>query len=338
MRIDMHTHIFPESLPPFAQRFGDPRFPSLEKEGNMGKVICENSVYRRIPECSWNVKSRLEDMDKEDVAIHVLSPTPILLGYWQPVEAAVEFCRYVNDYIAGMVKQDPKRFIGLGMVPLQDTDAAIAEMNRGRKELGLAGFELGASVNGKFFSAPEMRPFFKAAADSDTPLFIHPLNERWSQEERIQRAKLAGLHGGINMPGETGLAAASLILSGIMSDLPHLNVLLAHGGGTFAMVVPRLSHVWEGNAELRKAAKTSPIEQSRSFWVDALTQDIDCTLLCKKRFGADKLVLGTDYPFDGRREKPPGSSIDEAAKSGLFTAAEVEDIHSNNALRFLKQK
>src|SRR5271155_4813214 len=110
MRIDFHTHVFPETLPPFAERFGDQRWPKLEKDGpTAAKVMVEGSVYRRISDACWTIKNRLEDMEREDVTHQVISPTPILLSYWGKPEEANEFCRYVNDFVAGLVKQDPKR-------------------------------------------------------------------------------------------------------------------------------------------------------------------------------------------------------------------------------------
>lgn len=337
MRIDCHSHVFSDRLPALGERYGDPRWPAVQKDGDASiSVMVNGSLYRRIGETAWNVERRLEEMDREQVDVHVISVTPITLGYWGDPKGTLELARYQNDFIASIVAAHKERFIGLGTVPLQDPQAAIAELTRVRKELKLAGVELGATVRGLGLHIEELRPFFRAAADLDCPIFVHPLNEDWAWDERVKKAGL-GLINGLGMPHETGLSAAAMIMSGLFIEFPNLRCCLAHGGGSLAAVLPRIAHQWEMRRS-PQATGVNPLEQARKLWVDDITYDFDAFLLCKARFGADKIVAGTDYPYDAGRERPAGAMFDLAASRGVISAAEHEDMTSRNALRFLYGK
>ncbi len=318
-----------------AERYRDERWPRLEKEGgSSAQIVVGGSAYRKIGSEAWDLSRRLEDMDREGVDIQVLSPTPITFGYWGDAAACAELSRYQNDLIARMVSEHPRRFVGLGTVPMQDPEAATRELIRVRKELKLAGIELGASVDGKGFHVPELRSFFKTAADLNCPIFVHPTNEPWSVPERHKRAALPGLYQTVGMPGETTFAAATLILGGVMSEIPNLRICLAHGGGALCWTVPRMDYFWAHTTIAKSRLPHSPLEIVRSFWADTLTYDVDNLRLLKARLGAEKLMVGTDYPFDAR-EIPPGAIIDRAEQAGGFEIAELAAMRGSNALRFL---
>src|ERR1700730_10004400 len=140
IRVDFHTHVFPDGLPRLAEQYGDERWPYLKKDGdNSAKIMLGTNAYRRIGSSAWRPDRRLEDMNGDQVDIQVISPTPITFGYWGQPEARLGFSRFQNDFIAAFVRHNPRRFIGLGTVPLQATGLAIVEMRRALRELGLAG-------------------------------------------------------------------------------------------------------------------------------------------------------------------------------------------------------
>jgi aminocarboxymuconate-semialdehyde decarboxylase len=338
LRVDFHTHVFPKELPPLAARYGDQRWPRLEPDGpDAVNIILGSTVYRRITHHAWSIARRLEDMDRESVDIQVISPTPITFGYWGDARATAELSRYQNDFVAGLVSENPRRFVGLGTVALQDTDSAIAEMVRARNELKLAGIEIGASLAGAGLHTAALRPFFKAAAELPCPLFIHPTNEPFSVPESFKRAALPGLYQTVGMPAETAFAAGTLILGGVMSELPALRICLAHGGGPLCWVAPRMGYFWEHTQSPAARLPANPLEIVRSFWADTLTYDVGDLILLGTRIGADKLMVGTDYPFDAR-EVPPGAVLDDAAKKGAFSPVEIDAMRGANALRFLNHR
>jgi aminocarboxymuconate-semialdehyde decarboxylase len=138
------------------------------------------------------------------------------------------------------------------------------------------------------------------------------------------------------MPGETNFAAATLILGGVMSDVPGLRICLAHGGGTLCWTVPRMDFFWANTTIAKNQLPVGPLETLRSFWADTLTYDVDNLLLLKARLGADKLMVGTDYPFDAR-EVPPGAVLARAQQAGSIPTDEIAAMRGANALRFLNQ-
>jgi len=335
VRVDFHTHVFPEKLPPLGARYGDERWPRLEKEGDgAGQIMVGSTAYRKIGSEAWTIARRLEDMDREAVDIQVISPTPITFGYWGKAEACLELSRYQNDFVARLVSENPRRFIGLGTVPMQEPAAAIREMTRVRRELKLAGLEIGASIDGRGLHLPELREFFKAAVELSCPLFIHPTNEPWSVPEHHKRAALPGLYQTVGMPGETNFAAATLVLGGVMNDVPGLRICLAHGGGTLCWTAPRMDFFWANTTIAKHKLAVGPLETLRSFWADTLTYDVGNLLLLKARLGAERLMVGTDYPFDAR-EVPPGAVLDRAQHAGSIPGAEIAGMRGANALRFL---
>ncbi|WP_274310429.1 amidohydrolase family protein [Solibacillus daqui] len=325
MRIDFHTHIYPLNLPNFAEKFGNDKWPVLEQKCSCGAdIMVSGNLFREVTDQVWDPKKRIEDMEKEGVDMQVISPVPVTFSYWAPVEQALEMAQFQNDFIAETVKEYPAYFFGLGTVPMQDAEVAIAEMRR-CKELGLVGIEIGTNVNGENLDADYLLPFFQAAEELEMPLFIHP----WETmaKERTPRHNFMYT---VGMPSETALAAASLIWSGVMEKYPNLKVCFAHGGGSFAYILPRLDQGWEVWPHLR-LTEHPPSYYAKKFYFDSLVYDKDNFAFLLERFGHDKIIMGSDYPFL-LREINPGKVVDES----LQLSDEVKKaVLGENARQFL---
>ncbi|TCJ06412.1 amidohydrolase family protein [Cytobacillus praedii] len=326
MRVDFHTHIIPEHIPNFVEKFGGERWPTLEKTCSCGaNIMVAGNVFREVTDQVWSPEKRIKDMDAEGVDIQVLSPIPVTFSYWAESEAAEEMSKIQNDFIAETVKQYPKRFIGLGTVPLQDVHVAIKEMERCIHTLGLKGIEIGTNINGKNLDDPAFLPFFEMAEKWEVPLFIHP----WETvgRERMPRHNLMYT---VGMPSETALAAASLINGGIMEKFPRLKVCFAHGGGSFPYILPRLDQGWKVWPHLRQTSQP-PSYYAKNFYFDSLNYDpLNLTYLIE-RFGYEKIIMGSDYPFL-LREINPGKVIDDTSE---LPAEQRQAIYGKNALAFL---
>ncbi|KPN96714.1 amidohydrolase family protein [Lysinibacillus sp. ZYM-1] len=326
MRVDFHTHIIPEDIPNFVEKFGGERWPTLEKTCTCGaNIMVAGQVFREVTDQVWSPEKRIQDMDAEGVDIQVLSPIPVTFSYWAEAHAAEEMARIQNDFIANTVKQYPKRFIGLGTVPLQDVEVAIREMDRCIHELGLKGIEIGTNVNGKNLDDPAFTAFFEMAEKWEVPLFIHP----WETlgKDRMPRHNFMYT---VGMPSETALAAASLINGGVIEKFPKLKVCFAHGGGSFPYILPRLDQGWKVWPHLRLTRKP-PSYYAKNFYFDSLNYDPLNLQYLIDRFGADKIVMGSDYPFL-LREIPPGKIVDETLH---LSEEQRRDILGRNALAFL---
>ncbi|GIN19522.1 hypothetical protein J1TS3_06560 [Siminovitchia fordii] len=325
MRVDFHTHIIPEDIPNFAKKYGG-RWPVLEKTCSCGaNIMVSGKNFREVTEQVWSPEKRIEDMDKEGVDIQVLSPIPVTFSYWADTAQAEEFAKLQNDFIAETVKENPDRFIGLGTVPMQDGETAVREMKRCMFELGMKGIEIGTNVNGQNLDDPSFAEFFEMAEKWDVPLFVHP----WETlgRERFPRHNFMYT---VGMPSETALAAASLINGAVMEKHPNLKVCFAHGGGSFPYILPRLDQGWNVWPDIRKIEKP-PSFYAKKFYFDSLNYDPLNLQYMVDRFGYEKIVMGSDYPFL-LREIPPGKVIDDT--SGL-TEKQKKAILGENALTFL---
>lgn len=329
MRIDFHTHIIPKEFPDFAEKYGGDRWPTLHQTCTCGaNIMVAGKVFREVTDQVWCPHKRIQDMDREGVDIQVLSPIPVTFSYWADKEAALEMAQLQNDFIAETVKEYPERFIGLGTVPLQDTVVAIQEMDRCIHDLKLAGIEIGTNVNGENLDSPHLTEFFKMAEEWNVPLFIHP----WETMAKDRTPRHNFMYT-IGMPSETALAAASMIWSGVMEKFPNLRICFAHGGGSFPYILPRLDKGWEVWPHLRLTTHP-PSHYAKKFYFDSLNYDSLTMKYLIERFGIDKVIMGSDYPFL-LREIPPGKVVDEMED---LSEADKNLLLGKNALEFLNIK
>ncbi|MBT2739941.1 amidohydrolase family protein [Bacillus sp. ISL-77] len=303
-RVDFHTHIIPENFPDFAEKYADDRFPILKHTCSCGaEIYKDGKSFRKVDENAWNPEKRIAEMDAEGVDVQVLSPIPVTFIYWADAEKCLELSKAQNDFIASVVAEYPDRFVGLGTVPLQDADLAIAEMERVINELGLVGIEIGSNANGKTLDDPEIQRFLEAAAKMDVPILVHP----WMTvgEERMPKHNFMY---SIGMPSETALAAGSLIFSGIFDKYPDLKICFAHGGGTLPYLLPRIDQAWEVWPHIR-TTEQPPSYYAKKIYYDTLVYDPRNLQFMLEKFEADHIIMGTDYPFL-LREAPPGNVVE----------------------------
>lgn len=228
----------------------------------------------------------------------------------------MDLARYLNDHIAQIVAENPKRFVGLGTLPMQAPDLAVKELRRCVEDLGLAGVQIGSHINDWNLDAPELFPIFEEAERLGACIFVHPWGTRFTYtgiaatksrltphflalemvgRDRMPKYWLPWL---VGMPAETCLAICSMIFSGIFEKLPKLKVCFAHGGGSFPMTVGRIDHGFHARPDLCAVDnKVSPRSYCGRFWVDSLVHDPKVLEYCVELFGPDKICLGTDYPF-----------------------------------------
>jgi aminocarboxymuconate-semialdehyde decarboxylase len=324
--IDIHTHVVPENFPPYAGKGKDVPWPSMaEAHACHRHVMIKGSVYRTVSDGCWSVPRRIENMDDARVARQVLSPMPELLSYWLPLADAKAMIRYLNEQLAEMVGRAPQRFVGLGCVPLQDGDAAIAELEYVMKELRFAGVEIASHVNGTSIGDPRFEPFFAAAERMGAAIFVHAL-----RPAGLDRIVGAFPEQAVCFPGDIALAAASMITGGIGARHPKLRIAFSHGGGALSILLPRLVHAWTMIAKAKESLTESPAVTARRFYYDDLVFDPEAIRFLVQSFGASQIVLGTDYPFAMGDADPLGT----LEKAG-FDSQTVAAITSLNAKKFL---
>jgi len=268
------------------------------------------------------VDLRLKDMDALGVDVQAISPSPGQYYYFAPPEVGRDAARAINDGIAAAVVSHSDRFVGMGTVPLQNTQMAIEEMRRCVKDLDLRGIEINSHVNGRELAENEFRPFFAAAEELGVLLFLHPLG--FTHGQRLSEHYLNNI---IGNPIESTIALSHLIFGGVLDALPRLKLCVAHGGGYLPGYWGRMDHAFRAREDCRQHIAREPSSYMRQIWLDTLVFDKDELDFLVRTHGADKLCLGTDYPFDMAEPDPVGfhDRLDEEVKAKILglNAAEL---------------
>ena len=290
-------------------------------------MMIGDRCFREIESNCWDPAVRLEECGKAGVDAQVLSTVPVMFSYWARPADALNLSRLLNDHLAGIVRDDPRHFAGLGTVPLQDPQLAAGEMERCVRDLGLAGVEIGTHVGDWNLDAVELFPFFQHAQHLGAAVFVHP----WDMlgKERMSRYWLGWL---VGMPAEATLAICSLIFGGVLERLPHLRVAVAHGGGSFVGTLGRIERGFTSRPDLVAVDNpVSPRAYLGRFTVDSLVHDAEMLRLLVRRVGPRRVALGSDYPFP-LGESVPGALIESLAE---LTPEDREWLTAGAALEFL---
>lgn len=325
LKIDVHTHILPRELPRWKDKFGYGGFITLDHyKPCCARMVRDDGVqFRDVDENCWSPEKRIEECDATGVNVQVLSTVPVMFSYWAKPNDGAEIGRFLNDHIAEIVNEFPLRFIGLGTVPLQDTDLAIIELER-CKQLGLAGVQIGTNVNQLNLGERQFFEFFAACERLGMAVFVHP----WEMagEADMQKYWLPWL---VGMPAEVSRAICSLIFSGTLEKLADLRICFAHGGGAFPATLGRIEHGFNVRPDL--CAIDNPVNPRKylgKMYFDSLVHDAAALRSLIDLAGAARVMLGSDYPFPlgealpGKLIENAGLDYDNVARLLSGTAAE----------------
>lgn len=277
------------------------------------------------------VTERLKDMDRMGVDIQAICPAPYQFFYWTEADYGAELAREVNEGIAQIAADRPDRFVGMGSVPLQDVQLAIRELNYCVQKLGMRGIEICTNVNGKNLTDPSLKldKFFARCEELGVVIFMHPLG--YTQADRLTHHYFNNV---IGNPLDSTVAVSHLIFDGVMARYPKLKFVVAHGGGFIAHYWARMDHAWRARPDCRTVIKRAPSTYLEKFYFDTITFDPEMLKRLIDRFGADHVVLGTDYPYDMGEEDPLGL----IAQVKRLPRASRELIQGGNAARLLNIK
>ncbi len=328
-RIDVHSHVIPKPMLEAIER--DPaRFQMrFEMRDGRRRIVREGGNVFPVYDEFSDAAVKVAGMDRKGLDVSFISPAPMVLFYWLDADVALEGSRIVNDGIAEMVAQYPDRLKGMGTLPMQHPDAAIAELERIVRDHGFRAIELGTSVGEEQLSDPRFRPVLRRAQELKVFIFAHPYS--FTPECGTEHYHLRNL---IGNPLHTTIMVGNLMFSGALDDLKTLKIVLAHGGGYVPYQIGRFVHGHKVRHDTKQHTRTSPEKMLRRFWYDALVHDERALRYLIDRVGADRVVLGTDAPFDMGEEAP----LARLAQVKRLTPAERAMIVHGNAQKLYGRK
>jgi aminocarboxymuconate-semialdehyde decarboxylase len=327
MNIDIHAHYVPPHSLKVASEIGMAQGLKLAKNERGREILVRDgkTFLTQLKAEFTDLALRLSIMDQQGVDMQVLSPASSYFFYWMAAEPSLEFARWLNDRFAEAVATHPKRLVALGSVPMQDGGKAATELERAVGKLGLRGVEIASNINGRYFDDPSFNPFWEAAQALDALIFVHP--NQVVGAERMKDYNLANL---IGNPTDTSLAIAKLIFGGVLERFPRLKFLLAHAGGFLPYTWGRLDRGYRIQDSATSKIPKPPSHYVKLLHFDTITHSAMALEYLVANFGAEKVLLGSDYPYDMGDPEPV-----ESLRQSKIAAAERELISRANACRLL---
>jgi len=327
-KIDIHTHILPETWPDLKAKYGYGGFVRLEHHKPCcARMMIDDKFFREIESNCWDPVVRMHECDATNVSMQVLSTVPVMFNYWAKPKDTLDLSIILNNHIAGIVNQYPDRYIGLGTLPMQDADLAIKELERCSNNLKLAGIQIGTHINDVNLDSEDLFPIFQAAEELGAAIFVHP----WDMmgQDKMKKYWLPWL---VGMPAETSRAICSMIFGGVLERLPNLKVCFSHGGGSFPFTIGRIGHGFEVRPDLCAIDNAiHPAKYLGKMYFDTLVHDPIALKYLIDVAGTDKILIGSDYPFP-LGELEPGKILSELELSNDV----LHQIHYSNAINWLQ--
>lgn len=327
--IDIHCHLAtPASRPP-VEPYRRPEHEPYDYFMGQESAAHTASMVHAIMPALTEPAARIEHMDRMGIDIQGLSTFVSEYFYWAPPRVGAESARIQNDNLAAAVASNPGRFVALGgTLPLQDVDLAISEMDRVVDELGFRGVQIGGTVDGHNLDESRFRPFWAAVEAKGVPVLLHP--NGYPESQRLGDYFLVNC---IGNPLETMVAASRMIFSGLFEEHPGITMVLLHGGGYLPFYASRADHTWEVRPETRsRIPEHPPSHYMKMFHYDTVVFQPLYLRHLIEIVGVDRVLLGTDFPFDMSETNPLGLV---AATEGL-SDGDREAISGGNAARLYR--
>ena len=326
--IDMHSHFFPAISRREAQAVNAERAPwlAVDASGDSGQIMLGERPFRPVYRALWDADFRVAELDRQGVQTQIVCATPVMFGYAWETGRAADWATRMNEHALGFCRRHPTRLKALAQVPLQDLALACAEASRA-PAAGCVGVQIGNHLGDKDLDHEQLVEFLIHCAEQHIPVLVHPW-DMMGGPERMRRWMLPWL---VAMPAETQLGMLSLILSGALERIPaSLKICFAHGGGSFAYLLGRVDNAWRQRDIVRQDCPQLPSSYARRFHVDSAVFDPAALRLLVDVMGAERVMLGSDYPFP-LGEQSIGTLIGDAE---FFTTADRQRLLQGNAQAF----
>jgi aminocarboxymuconate-semialdehyde decarboxylase len=326
--VDVHAHLLiPEVEEAVAGLPGLAEARALDARRNgAASLAVSGPMVRSIVPKATDVSLRLAAMDAQGVDVQLVSPSPSHYHYWADEETAEKVYRLAGEVTAAHCARAPDRLRGLGIVPLQHPEQAVRALAHAL-DLGLAGVEISSHAPGRELSDPAYAPLWALAEATGALLFLHPFG--CTLDERLDRWYLSNI---VGQPTENAVALSHLIFSGVLDRHPGLKLIAAHGGGYLPTHIGRSDHAWQSRSDAGADCAHPPSSYLRRIWFDSLVHDPRVLRELIRVAGPDRVLLGSDYPFDMGTEDPVG-----ALRAARLPDPDFHAVRGGNAAALLRK-
>lgn len=326
--VDVHAHVLlpdVESLVAGLPGHAEAKEVDARRNGPAALAVNGPMVRARVPRMT-DVALRLASMDAQGVDVQLVSPSPSHYHYWADEATAEKVYRLANEATAAHCAQAPDRLRGLGLVPLQHPDHLVRALDHALEQ-GLDGVEISSHAPGRELSDPAYEPFWSRAAERGAILFLHPFG--CTLDERLDRWYLSNT---VGQPTENAVALSHLIFSGVLDRHPGLKIVAAHGGGYLPTHIGRSDHAWSARSDAGACCAHPPSSYLRRLYFDSLVHDPHVLRELVRVAGADRVLLGSDFPFDMGTEDPVA-----ALRAARLPDADFHAVRGGNAAALLRK-
>jgi aminocarboxymuconate-semialdehyde decarboxylase len=326
--VDVHAHVLlpaVDSLVADSPGLAGARALDARRNGAAALAVSGSMVRERIPRLT-DVTARLAAMDTQGVDVQLVSPSPSHYHYWADADTAEKLYRLANEATAAHCSAAPERLRGLGLAPLQHPEQAVRALDHALEQ-GLAGVEISSHAPGRELSDPAYEPFWSRAEETGALLFLHPFG--CTLDERLDRWYLSNT---VGQPTENAVALSHLIFSGVLDRHPGLKLIAAHGGGYLPTHIGRSDHAWSARSDAGTGCAHPPSSYLKRLYFDSLVHDPHVLRELIRVAGADRVLLGSDFPFDMGTEDPVG-----ALRAARLSDADFHAVRGGNAAALLRK-
>ncbi|MGC5561789.1 amidohydrolase family protein [Streptomyces sp. FR-108] len=330
--VDVHAHVLlpeVEALVDGAPGLAEARALEARRNGPAALAVNGSMIRERVPKLT-DVAARLAAMDAQGVDVQLVSPSPSHYHYWADQDTAEKVYRLANEATAAHCSAAPERLGGLGLVPLQHPDHMVPALGHALEQ-GLLGVEISSHAPGRELSDPAYEPFWSRAEETGAVLFLHPFG--CTLDERLDRWYLSNT---VGQPTENAVALSHLIFSGVLDRHPGLKLIAAHGGGYLPTHIGRSDHAWSTRSDAGAGPGAGcahlPSSYLRRLYFDSLVHDPYVLRELVRAAGPDRVLLGSDFPFDMGTEDPVG-----LVRAARLSEADFDAVRGGNAATLLRK-
>jgi aminocarboxymuconate-semialdehyde decarboxylase len=322
--VDIHAHILVPEIGRLVEGQFDPSKDPFLKFGGLSNEH-NRQIFGELIPLLTDPTRRLAEMNRQGVQVQAVSIAPSQYHYWADHDLGSEIAKAGNEAIAALVDAHPDRFVGMGTLPMQDPDRAVAELERTASTYGFPGVSIGASAEGIDYDDPRYEPFWRKVEELDMLVILHP--NGFSNGDRLTSDYMINVVGN---PLETTVALSHLVLGGVIEAHPRAKVLAVHGGGYLPFYMDRMDHAFEARPDVGVRITRKPSWYLKQLYFDSVVFGDGLDYLVD-RVGVDHVLMGTDYPYDMGEEDPLG----RLARVKNASDDDIQRISGLNAVRLL---